>query len=130
MVKGPGNTFDEAGFWAKLRRQGAQAGREVIEKALWLYYAAEAPGTPAWARSVIYGALAYLVFPADAIPDALPAVGFSDDLGVLAAAVTTVALFIDDEVRRRAGATLERWFGRRSRQGLPMLCALTERDVP
>ena len=111
-MTGPGEAFDERGFWARLRRVGARAGREVVEKALWLYYAAQAPATPAWARSVIYGALAYLVLPADAIPDALPAVGFSDDLGVLAAAVTTVTLFIDAEVRRKATATLERWFGR------------------
>lgn len=103
--------FDENSFWAMLRRHAARAGREVVEKALWLHYAARSPDTPAWARSVIYGALAYLVLPADVIPDVLPAVGFSDDLGVLAGAVATVALFIDDEVRRKASGKLDGWFG-------------------
>ena len=103
--------YVESGFWAKLRRHATTAGREVVEKALWLYYAARAPQTPAWARSVIYGALAYLVLPADAIPDALPAIGFSDDLATLTAAVATVALFIDDAVREKATAKLAGWFG-------------------
>jgi uncharacterized membrane protein YkvA (DUF1232 family) len=101
----------ESGFWAKLRNHAMAAGREVVEKALWLYYAARAPQTPAWARSVIYGALAYLVLPADAIPDALPAIGFSDDLATLTAAVATVALFIDDAVKAKAAARLATWFG-------------------
>jgi uncharacterized membrane protein YkvA (DUF1232 family) len=101
----------ERGFWAKLRNHAMVAGREVVEKALWLYYAARAPHTPAWARSVIYGALAYLVLPADAIPDALPAIGFTDDLATLTAAVATVALFIDDAVKAKAAARLSAWFG-------------------
>ncbi|MHA7815024.1 MAG: YkvA family protein [Pseudohaliea sp.] len=101
----------ETGFWAKLGNHATAAGREVVEKALWLYYAARAPQTPAWARSVIYGALAYLVLPADAIPDALPAIGFSDDLATLTAAVATVALFIDDAVKEKAAARLAGWFG-------------------
>ena len=101
MVTAADRALVERGFWAKLRKHATTAGREVVEKALWLYYAARAPQTPAWARSVIYGALAYLVLPADAIPDALPAIGFSDDLVTLTAAVATVALFIDDVLRLR-----------------------------
>ena len=105
------HVFNESGFWAKLQRHARTAGREAVEKSLWLYYAARSPATPPWARSVIYGALAYLVLPADAIPDFLPAIGFTDDLATLTAAVGTVALFIDDEVKRKATATLADWFG-------------------
>lgn len=109
-----GQAFVERGFWTKLRLHATTAGREVVEKALWLYYAARAPQTPAWARSVIYGALAYLVLPADAIPDALPGIGFTDDLATLTAAVATVALFIDDAVKEKAAARLAAWFGPRA----------------
>lgn len=102
--------FDESGFWDKVRRYALAAGREVIEKSLWLYYAAQAPETPAWAKTVIYGALAYFVLPVDAIPDVVPLAGFSDDLGALAAAVASVAMFIDADVRSKTAAKLSEWF--------------------
>lgn len=106
------DAFDETAFWSKARRYARVVGHEVIEKALWLYYAAQSPSTPAWAKSIIYGALAYFVLPTDAIPDLLPIAGFTDDLGALAAALVSVAPYIDDSVKRRADATLRRWFGR------------------
>ena len=58
----------------------------MIEKALWLYYAAQQPNTPVWAKTLIYGALAYFVLPFDAIPDVLLGLGFTDDMAVLLAA--------------------------------------------
>jgi uncharacterized membrane protein YkvA (DUF1232 family) len=60
---------------------------------------------------VIYGALAYFVLPTDAIPDVIPVVGFSDDLGALAAAMGTVALYVDDNVKRLTAIKLREWFG-------------------
>ena len=103
--------YSDAGFWDKLVRYARIAGQEVIEKALQLYYAAEHPNTPAWAKTVIYGALGYLIFPLDALPDVTPMVGYADDLGVLAAAIATVALYITDDVRRKAAQKLRDWFG-------------------
>ena len=103
--------FTDSGFWNKIKLFSRQAGREVIERALWLYYAAQQPNTPKWAKSVIYGALAYFVLPLDAIPDLTPLVGFTDDLGALAAAPTMVTLYIDDEVKSLAADKLTLWFG-------------------
>ena len=103
--------FTETGFWNKIKMFGRQAGREVVERALWLYYAAQKPNTPTWAKSVIFGALAYFISPLDAIPDLTPLVGFTDDLGALAAAVTKVTRYIDDEVKSLAAAKLALWFG-------------------
>ncbi|ASF16069.1 MULTISPECIES: YkvA family protein [Shewanella] len=103
--------FTETGFWNKIKMFGRQAGREVVERALWLYYAAQKPNTPTWAKSVIFGALAYFISPLDAIPDLTPLVGFTDDLGALAAALTMVTLYIDDEVKSLAAAKLALWFG-------------------
>ena len=105
------DTFDESGFWNKIQRFARSAGGEVIEKALWLYYAAQSDRTPAWAKSVVYGALAYFVLPIDAIPDVIPGVGYTDDLGALTAAVATVISFIDDDVKRRASEKMKVWFG-------------------
>ena len=104
-------SFDEAGFWDKLATYARIAGYELVQKCLWLYYAAQSPTAPAWAKSVIYGALAYFVLPIDAIPDMIPITGFTDDLGALSAAVLAVAMFIDDDVRERADERLRVWFG-------------------
>jgi uncharacterized membrane protein YkvA (DUF1232 family) len=77
-----------------------------------LYYASLSPETPAWAKAVIGGALAYFVLPIDAIPDLLPLVGFTDDLSALAAAAFTVAAHVKLEHHERADETLARWFGK------------------
>lgn len=99
--------FTESGFWNVMRK----VGRKVAEPALKAYYAMMKPSCPAWARAVLIGALAYLILPIDAIPDVIPVVGFTDDLGVLLAALRTVASEIDEEVEAQAAAKAEAWFG-------------------
>jgi uncharacterized membrane protein YkvA (DUF1232 family) len=103
--------FDEESFWGKLTDVAKAAGRELVEKALWLFYASQSPSLPAWAKTTIYGALAYLVLPIDMIPDFLPAVGFTDDAGVLAGALAMVAMHIDRDVKAKASEKLKTWFG-------------------
>jgi uncharacterized membrane protein YkvA (DUF1232 family) len=98
-------------FWAKLGRYARRAGREVVEKALWLYFAAQRPETPRWAKATVYAALGYLILPLDAVPDVAPVAGYTDDLGVLALAVATLAAYIDAGVRARTARVLARWFG-------------------
>jgi Uncharacterized conserved protein len=110
-LQGYENAYSEPRFWHKARRSAAAAGRQVLEKALWLYYGAQNPDTPKWARRVIYGALGYFVLPLDAIPDLAPLVGYTDDLGVMAAALGVVALHIDAGVREQARLRLQDWFG-------------------
>lgn len=105
------DAFDDGSFWNKVKHFALKAGKEVIEKALWLYYAAQQPGTPAWARTVIYGALAYFVLPVDAVPDAIPVAGFTDDLGALAAALGTVSMYVTDQVKQMASEKMKEWFG-------------------
>lgn len=104
--------FDQATFFDKLKAVLKKIGLETAEKALWLFYSAQSPNTPSWAKTTIYGALAYFVLPIDAIPDILPGVGFTDDAGVLLAAVTVVAVYIDDEVRQKASKKMKEWFGK------------------
>lgn len=102
--------YSDRKFRDKLVGFARTAGREVVEKALWLYYAARNPATPAWARSVIYGALGYFIFPLDVVADITPLAGYVDDLAVLAAAVATVILYIDAEVKEKAAGKLREWF--------------------
>jgi uncharacterized membrane protein YkvA (DUF1232 family) len=58
-----------------------------------------------------YTSLGYFIFPIDAIPDVTPVVGYADDLGTLAAAIATVAVYINDKVKINAANKLRDWFG-------------------
>ena len=103
-------SFSPDRFWSKLAGSALVAGRALVERALWLYYAAERPDVPRRARLTIYAALAYFILPLDAVPDFLPGIGYADDLGALAAALLTVAAYVDDGVRARARRRMEEWF--------------------
>lgn len=103
--------YSENSFWAKIKQFSFAAGREVIEKALVLYYTLSEPNVPVWAKTTITVALGYFIFPADAIPDFTPAVGYADDLGVLVAALATVAMHVTPEAKRRASQTIQTLFG-------------------
>src|SRR5699024_3350274 len=94
-IRAYASKYNSTDLWTKLRRVAERAGYEVLEKALWLYYAARRPETPAWARTTAWGALGYFILPMDAIPDWLFAAGFTDDLGALTLAVATLASYID-----------------------------------
>jgi uncharacterized membrane protein YkvA (DUF1232 family) len=103
--------FSEPGFWQKLKGFATFAGKEVVEKALILFFAAQRPETPLWAKTVIYSALAYFVLPTDAIPDFIPFSGYADDLGTLVAALGAVTMCITPEVKESAKQTVKTWFG-------------------
>ncbi|WP_028452927.1 YkvA family protein [Chitinilyticum aquatile] len=102
--------YSDGSFWDKVKGYAKAAGESVLEPALKLYYAASDPDTPVWAKGVIYGALGYFISPIDAIPDITPIIGYTDDLGVLVAAVATTAAHIKDEHAQRAKETLKQWF--------------------
>lgn len=103
--------YSDRSFWSKLARFAKVAGKEVVEKALWLYFAADRPDTPAWARAIVYSALGYFILPTDAIPDLTPAVGFADDLGALTLAIATIAAYVDEDVKKKAQEKIREWFG-------------------
>jgi len=103
--------FSEQGFWSKLKHYARSAGVEVVEKSLLLYYAAQEEKAPAWAKATIAGALGYFIVPLDAIADLTPAVGYADDLGVLALAIAAVATYINDDVRKKSAVKIKDWFG-------------------
>ena len=110
-ASGPGTQsreFFDRSLRDKLVRYGSAAGREVVEKVLWLWFASRRPDLPVRARTAIYGALAYFVLPLDAVPDLLPLVGYSDDLGVLAWALLTVTRYVDADVKARTDRVLSR----------------------
>ena len=106
-----GQSFSESSFWEKLSKYAKAAGREVVEAALTLFYAAKSPETPVWAKTVIYTALVYFIIPTDAVSDLIPVAGYTDDLGALGAALATVAAYITPEIEEKAKRKADEWFG-------------------
>ena len=103
--------YTEESFWQKTRKVAALLGRKGLKAAFTLFYCLQDKETPKWAKSVILGALGYLILPLDAIPDFIPGAGFADDLGALVAALSTVAAYIKDEHKRRAVEQVELLIG-------------------
>lgn len=79
-------------FWSKLRRVIARV--PFAEDLVAAYLAAMDPETPPRVRAILLGALAYFILPADALPDVMAGVGFTDDAAVLAAAIKVVSAHI------------------------------------
>ncbi len=76
-------------FWRKMR--GVAARIPFAEDLLASYYCAFDRATPLQAKAALVGAIAYFILPIDAIPDFLPALGYTDDAAVLLAAIKLVA---------------------------------------
>lgn len=103
--------YSDNRFRTKLKRYAKTAGREVVEKALLLFYAAQEEKAPAWAKGTIAAALGYFIVPLDAIADLAPGIGYADDLGVLVLALAAVSRYINDDVRAKTAKRLRNWFG-------------------
>ncbi len=106
-----GAEYSDESFWEKLAVSAIKAGKEIVEKALVLYYCLQDDDTPAWARGTIMGALGYLILPTDAVPDILPGAGYADDLAVIAVAFALVLAHIKREHKRAAKEKTKEWFG-------------------
>ena len=94
--------YDEHGFWRKVRRVAVLVGAKVLYPALQLYYLLQSKDVPIKAKTLIIGALGYLILPADLIPDFIPALGFTDDLTALTLALRTVGKHLTPEINRQA----------------------------
>ncbi len=102
--------YSDSGFWEKVRTYARAAGEGVLEPALKMYHSALDSDTPAWAKATIIASLGYFISPVDAVPDVAPVIGYTDDLGVLVAALATTAAHIKEEHTKKAKETLSQWF--------------------
>lgn len=92
-------------FWPTLR---ANLHRVPFARdAVAAYYSLTDPATPISTRAILAGALAYFVMPVDVIPDALVALGFTDDAAVLMMALNAVRGSLTPGHYDRAGAALQ-----------------------
>lgn len=103
-------SYSEKRFWEKMKKFALTIGKELAINVLKLYYAmALGKATPAQITAII-AALGYFISPVDAIPDLTPAVGFADDGGVIALAVSMIAACSDKEVVSAAKSKAAEWF--------------------
>ena len=93
-----------AQFWSKMRAFASHI--PFSEDLAAAYFCATDKKTPLKVRGTLLAALAYLIVPADMIPDFFAAVGFSDDLAVFTAAMTLVQAHVTDEHREKAQLAL------------------------
>ncbi len=103
--------YSDNGFWSKLKKFGKRAGEKTVYYSLLLFYTAKDPAVPKSSKMIILGALGYLIFPVDLIPDFIPVVGLADDATVIAAAVYKVFQHIDDDIKNKAKQKLNEIFG-------------------
>ena len=103
--------YSDEKFWDKLKHYGKQAGKSTMYYSLLLFYAGKSPNVPKSTKLIIVGALSYLIFPIDLIPDFIPAVGLVDDAGVIATAVFKVVSHIDDDIKNKAKVKMTKLLG-------------------
>ena len=104
--------FDESKLWAKLKKVARKAGVKVVYAALILYYLTRSDEVPTIEKVKIYGTLGYFILPTDLIPDAVVALGYTDDLAALAWAIWSLRKYITPELKQMADAKLTEWFGK------------------
>ena len=102
--------YNPTALWEKIKKYGKSLGKEAVYHVLVLYYIMADPKTPLKYKAIIAGALGYLIFPLDLIPDAIPVIGFSDDIAAITAAYKACADCISPEIQAKARAKVSAWF--------------------
>ena len=75
-----------------------------------MYYTLQSDKVSKTDKAIIIGALGYMISPLDVIPDAIPIVGLTDDLGVLIYVLKKIWNNVDNEIKLKARAKLSKWF--------------------
>lgn len=96
---------DERRFWKKLARVVARIS--FAEDIVAAFYCALDRDTPTYVRATLLGAILYFLLPADAVPDFLAVLGFTDDATVLAAALAAVGRHLSETHREAARRRLD-----------------------
>lgn len=103
--------YSEKKLSEKLFKYAKIAGINVVYACLLLFYSLSNPDLPNKLKSIVVGALGYFVLPIDLIADITPVIGYSDDLGILIAALVMVAFYINDDIKNKAKIKLRDLFG-------------------
>lgn len=103
--------YSEKSLFKKIMGSAQKAGISVVYAGLILFYTLQKTTTPGWAKGTIIATLGYFISPIDAIPDLTPVAGYADDFGAIILALAAVAMFIDEDSKKKARKKLKDWFG-------------------
>ena len=106
------NEYSHEVFWGKVVDVVLAAGAKVIYAALILHYTLVQKNIAISHRLVILSALSYFILPMDAVPDMLPGLGYTDDLGALMSALITVKSDANVTILIQAKKRMVEWFAR------------------
>ena len=104
------NKFSPSDFVDKVDRIYKLAGAKLVYAALILYYTLQSEKVSKTDKALIVGALGYMISPLDAVPDAIPIVGLTDDLAVLVYVLKKVWGDVEPEIKDKARERLSKWF--------------------
>ena len=104
------NKFSPTDFVDKVARVAKRAGAKLVYAALILYYTLQSDKVSTTDKALIVGALGYMISPLDAVPDAIPIIGLTDDLTVLVFVLKKVWGNVEDEIKDKARQRLTKWF--------------------
>ena len=94
--------YSEENLMDKVKRFGKRMGGKLLYNVFVLYLVLKSKNVPIMVKLEIIGALGYLIFPADLIPDCIPLAGFTDDLTAITYAVDRTRSYITPDIRRKA----------------------------
>ena len=104
------NKFSPSDFVDKVARVAKRAGAKLVYAAFILYYTLQSDKVSKKDKAMIVGALGYMISPLDAIPDAIPIVGLTDDLAVLLFVLKKVWGDVDPDIKQKSKDKLSKWF--------------------
>ena len=101
-----------AQLWDKIKTYALRAGRVATKPILIFYHVMRDSETTTQEKALIYGAIAYIVIPADLLPrKVLGFLGVLDDVAVIAYVYNKVSSKITAAIRNQVDTQLDEWFG-------------------
>ena len=107
IIDNAGEVFEYIGDEFKKIKENL-ARIPFLRDAVALYFCAVDPETPMSKKTIAFAALAYFIMPIDAIPDAIPIAGFTDDAAMIVGVVAALESVITNEHRDKA----EEWLNK------------------
>ena len=98
-------------LWDKIKTYALRAGRVATKPVLTFYHVMRDSETTTLEKALIYGAIAYIVIPADLLPRrALSILGILDDAAVIAYVYNKVSSKVTAAIRNQVDTQLDEWF--------------------
>lgn len=101
-IKKYATEYDEASFFGKLEKYATKIGVRPVFYCILLYEVLVSEDTSTTDKLLVAGALGYFISPLDLMPDVLPFIGFTDDIGTMTFVVLQVKRCATLEILNRA----------------------------